>query len=81
MGKVGFVEEDQGKLAPGVDADPGEATPMVEFVGFIVQQAVGGGASAVRMEPQAREVVVRMCAGVLRGTIYAMCSKPRHGKG
>jgi type II secretory ATPase GspE/PulE/Tfp pilus assembly ATPase PilB-like protein len=52
---------------------------MVEFADSSFQRAIGGGASGIRMVPQAREVVVRMCVGgVLRDTI---CSKPRHGKG
>ena len=76
--KVGSLEEDQAKLVPRVDAGSGEAAPMVEFADSSFQRAIGG-ASGIRMVPQAREVVVRMCVGgVLRGTI---CSKPRHGKG
>ena len=55
---------------------------MVEFADSIPQQAVGDGASGIRPVPQAREVVVRMCvARVLRGTIYPIYLKPRHGKG
>ena len=69
--KVGLVEEDQGKLAPRVDADPGEESPMVEFADSSFQQAVGGGASGIRMVPQAREVVVRMCVGASCAARYA----------
>ena len=77
--KVRSVEEDQAKLVPRVGAGSGEAAPMVEFADSSFQRAIGGGASVIRMVPQAREVVVRMCAGgVPRVTI---CSKPRHGKG
>ena len=69
--KVGSVEEDQAKLVPRVDTGSDEAAPMVEFADSSFQQAVGGGALGIRMVPQAREVVVRMCVGASCAARYA----------
>jgi type IV pilus assembly protein PilB len=60
------VEEDFGELELGVGASPDEA-PIIRLVSSILQQAVGDGASDIHIEPQAREVAVRMRVdGVLR---------------
>ena len=77
-GKLGFSPSIKGPGARDL-LKPDEAAPMVEFIGFIFRQAVGGGAPGIGMKPQAREVVVRIRAdGVPR---LAKCSTPRHGKG
>ncbi|MDQ4042790.1 MAG: Flp pilus assembly complex ATPase component TadA, partial [Actinomycetota bacterium] len=60
------VEQDLGDLELGADASPDEA-PIIRLVSSVLQQAVGHGASDIHMEPQAREVAVRMRVdGVLR---------------
>jgi type IV pilus assembly protein PilB len=60
------VEEDFGELELGVGVSPDEA-PIIRLVSSILQQAVGEGASDIHIEPQAREVAVRMRVdGVLR---------------
>ncbi len=60
------AEEDYGELELGVEASPDEA-PIIRLVSSILQQAVGDGASDIHVEPQGREVVVRMRVdGVLR---------------
>ncbi len=61
-----LVEQDHGELDLGVGASPDEA-PIIKLVSSILQQAVGDGASDIHIEPQARELVVRMRVdGVLR---------------
>ncbi len=63
------VQEDHGVLDLGVDAGPEEA-PIIKLVSSILQQAVGDGASDIHIEPQARELAVRMRVdGVLRETM------------
>jgi len=63
------VEQDRGELELGVDASPDEA-PIIKLVSSVLQQAVGEGASDIHIEPQAREVAVRMRVdGVLRETM------------
>ncbi len=63
------VEQDYGELELGVGASPDEA-PIIKLVSSILQQAVGEGASDIHIEPQAREVAVRMRVdGVLRETM------------
>ncbi len=63
--RAGF-EQDLGELDLGVEAPPDEA-PIIRLVSAILTQAVGDGASDIHIEPQAREVVVRMRVdGVLR---------------
>ena len=60
------VEVDLGDLELGVGASPDEA-PIIRLVSSVLQQAVADGASDVHIEPQAREVAVRMRVdGVLR---------------
>ena len=60
------VEQDQGDLDLGIEASPDEA-PIIRLVSSILQQAVGDGASDIHIEPQARELAVRMRVdGVLR---------------
>ena len=60
------VEQDLGDLELGADASPDEA-PIIRLVSSVLQQAVGYGASDIHVEPQAREVAVRMRVdGVLR---------------
>ncbi|MBA2714687.1 MAG: Flp pilus assembly complex ATPase component TadA [Rubrobacteraceae bacterium] len=63
------VEQDHGEIDLGMDAGPEEA-PIIKLVSSILQQAVGDGASDIHIEPQARELVVRMRVdGVLRETM------------
>ena len=63
--RAGF-EQDLGELDLGMEAPPDEA-PIIRLVSAILTQAVGDGASDIHIEPQAREVVVRMRVdGVLR---------------
>ena len=60
------VEQDHGDLDLGIQASPDEA-PIIRLVSSILQQAVGDGASDIHIEPQARELAVRMRVdGVLR---------------
>lgn len=60
------VQQDHGELDLGVGVSPDEA-PIIKLVSSILQQAVGDGASDIHIEPQARELVVRMRVdGVLR---------------
>ena len=60
------VEQDVGDLDLGVETSPDEA-PIIRLVSSILQQAVGDGASDIHIEPQARELAVRMRVdGVLR---------------
>jgi type IV pilus assembly protein PilB len=60
------VKEHHGELELGVGASPDEA-PIIRLVSSILQQAVGDGASDIHIEPQARELAVRMRVdGVLR---------------
>lgn len=60
------VEEDYGELELGMGASPDEA-PIIRLVSSILRQAVGDGASDIHIEPQARQVAVRMRVdGVLR---------------
>ena len=60
------VEQDHGDLDLGIEASPDEA-PIIRLVSSILQQAVGDGASDIHIEPQARELAVRMRVdGVLR---------------
>ena len=59
-------EQDLGELDLGVEAPPDEA-PIIRLVSAILTRAVGDGASDIHIEPQAREVIVRMRVdGVLR---------------
>ena len=59
-------EQDHGDLDLGVETSPDEA-PIIRLVSSILQQAVGDGASDIHIEPQARELAVRMRVdGVLR---------------
>lgn len=63
------VEGDYGEIDLGVDAGSEEA-PIIKLVSSILQQAVGDGASDIHIEPQARELTVRMRVdGVLRETM------------
>jgi len=63
--KDGF-EQDLGELDLGVEESSDEA-PIIRLVSAILTRAVGDGASDIHIEPQAREVVVRMRVdGVLR---------------
>jgi type IV pilus assembly protein PilB len=58
--------EDSGDFELGVEAGPEEA-PVVRIVNSVLQRAVSEGASDVHLEPQAREVLVRLRVdGVLR---------------
>src|SRR5215210_3022476 len=60
------VEQDVGEIDLGIQAPPDEA-PIIRLVSSILTQAVGDGASDIHIEPQAREVSVRMRVdGVLR---------------
>ena len=60
------IEQDHGDLDLGIQASPDEA-PIIRLVSSILQQAVGDGASDIHIEPQARELGVRMRVdGVLR---------------
>ena len=60
------VEQDHGDLDLGIETSPDEA-PIIRLVSSILQQAVGDGASDIHIEPQDRELAVRMRVdGVLR---------------
>jgi type IV pilus assembly protein PilB len=60
------VEQDVGEIDLGIQAPPDEA-PIIRLVSSILTQAVGDGASDIHIEPQAKEVAVRMRVdGVLR---------------
>ncbi len=60
------TDEDHGDLDLGIEASPDEA-PIIRLVSSILQQAVADGASDIHIEPQARELAVRMRVdGVLR---------------
>ena len=58
--------EDEGEIELGAEAAPDEA-PVVRLVTSLLQRAVGEGASDIHIEPQARELTVRLRVdGVLR---------------
>ncbi len=60
------IQQDHGDLDLGIEASPDEA-PIIRLVSSILQQAVGDGASDIHIEPQDRELAVRMRVdGVLR---------------
>jgi type IV pilus assembly protein PilB len=60
------VEHGVREIDLGIQAPPDEA-PIIRLVSSILKQAVGDGASDIHIEPQAREVTVRMRVdGVLR---------------
>ena len=58
--------DDQGEIELGTEAGPDEA-PVVRLVNSLLQRAVGEGASDIHIEPQAKELAVRLRVdGVLR---------------
>lgn len=70
--------QNQDDLDLGMESSPDEA-PIIRLVSSVLQRAVGEGASDIHIEPQARELMVRMRVdGVLRETM-TIPSKVQNG--